>query len=430
MAKSTKKRAARKPYDGFPLTAHPTGRWCKKCKPPGADSTKTYYFGSTAGWPKKTAESEAAWKAAIAKYNREWPFIIEGRTPPVEAGSTDDVCTLRTLCNQFLESKRNKLAADDLTELSYRDYYRSCQRMIDHFGLHQRVDDLRPVDFEAFRAKLAERLGVTSLLNEINRCRVVLKYASDQRLIPQPVNFGQSFDRPSKKVRRRIRNAAAPRMFAQVELRMILDALDGQVIPVEGEDDPVTLRADPQMKAMVLLGLNGGLGNTDVSNLHESRIDFSTGWLDYPRIKTETPRRIPLWPETVEALQCVLANRRRPRDPADEGIVFLTRTRQRWIRTKRGETREQDLHLNALSQAFGKLLKKLKIDGRNGLNFYTLRRQFEIVAGESRDQVAVDAIMGHCDDSMAAIYRQGVVSDDRLRDVVDHVRRWLWPDAT
>jgi hypothetical protein len=83
------------------------------------------------------------------------------------------------------------------------------------------------------------------------------------------------------------------------------------------------------------------------------------------------------------------------------------------------------LHLNALSQAFGKLLHALNINGRAGLNFYTLRRQFEIVAGESRDQVAVDSIMGHVDESMAAVYRQGVVSDQRLCDVVEHVRKWL-----
>ena len=172
--------------------------------------------------------------------------------------------------------------------------------------------------------------------------------------------------------------------------------------------------------------MNAGLGVTDCANLRESHIDLKAGWLDYPRVKTETPRRAPLWPETIEALKAVLATRKRPRDPADDGIVFLTRTRRRGCVRKQGQTPEKNLHLNALSQAFGKLLHKLNINGRQRLNFYTLRRQFEIVGGESRDQVAVDAIMGHVDESMAAVYRQGVISDDRLRDVVDHVRRWLF----
>jgi integrase len=282
------------------------------------------------------------------------------------------------------------------------------------------------VDFEAFRAKLAAKLGVTALGNEVNRCRVVLNYASDQRLIPAPVHFGQSFDRPSKKARRRVRNESAPRMFTHDELLTILDALDGKPVDVNGEQEPVNLKADPQLKAMTLLGLNAGLGVTDCANLNEAHLRMESGWLDYPRVKTETPRRAPLWPETLEALNAVFLNRTLYRDPADAGIVFLTRTRRRWVRTKQGMTPEKNLHLNAISQAFGKLLHALNINGRAGLNFYTLRRQFEIVAGESRDQVAVDAIMGHVDESMAAVYRQNVVSDDRLHDVVNHVRQWLF----
>ena len=47
------------------------------------------------------------------------------------------------------------------------------------------------------------------------------------------------------------------------------------------------------------------------------------------------------------------------------------------------------------------MLKRLKINGRNGLGYYTLRHKFETVAGESKDQVAVNAIMGHVDNSMA-----------------------------
>ena len=43
----------------------------------------------------------------------------------------------------------------------------------------------------------------------------------------------------------------------------------------------------------------------------------------------------------------------------------------------------------------------------------------ETIGGESsRDQVAVDAIMGHVDPSMAAVYRGGI-SDERFRAVTD-----------
>lgn len=35
--------------------------------------------------------------------------------------------------------------------------------------------------------------------------------------------------------------------------------------------------------------------------------------------------------------------------------------------------------------------------------------------------------MGHVDSSMAGQYRERI-SDERLRDVVDVVQKWLWPE--
>jgi integrase len=73
------------------------------------------------------------------------------------------------------------------------------------------------------------------------------------------------------------------------------------------------------------------------------------------------------------------------------------------------------------------VLKKLNINGRR--NFYALRHTFEAVGGETHDQVAVNAIMGHVDDSMAATYRERI-SDERLAAVAEHVRRWLFGSKT
>jgi integrase len=69
------------------------------------------------------------------------------------------------------------------------------------------------------------------------------------------------------------------------------------------------------------------------------------------------------------------------------------------------------------------LLRKLGLS-RRGHTFYALRHAFETIGGESCDQVAVDAIMGHSRDDMASVYRERI-SDDRLRAVVKHVRQWL-----
>ena len=48
-----------------------------------------------------------------------------------------------------------------------------------------------------------------------------------------------------------------------------------------------------------------------------------------------------------------------------------------------------------------RLLRKLGINGRKGLNFYGLRHTFETMAGESKDQVAVDAIILRASESQS-----------------------------
>jgi integrase len=183
------------------------------------------------------------------------------------------------------------------------------------------------------------------------------------------------------------------------------------------------------MRAMVLLGLNAGFGNTDVASLPQSALNLKTGWITFPRSKTGIQRRIPLWPETVAELKAAIAVRPSPADPADDGLVFLTERGTRFVRLQPSRTKENHTAtINAVARRFEKLLKTLGMAGNKGRNFYSLRHVFETVAGECADQVAVDAIMGHADPSMGANYRHGI-SDDRLRKAVGTVRSWLWPEV-
>ena len=137
---SSRKNKPKKPYKGFPLFPHATGRWTKKIR------QKLYYFGKVADDPKG--------EKALEQLNREWPYLSEGRTPP--AIETSDGCTLRTLCNAFLTAKKSMLDSGELLESSFADYYRVCGVLIDHFGKNRRVDDLRPDDFQSFRGHLSK----------------------------------------------------------------------------------------------------------------------------------------------------------------------------------------------------------------------------------------------------------------------------------
>ena len=110
--------------------------------------------------------------------------------------------------------------------------------------------------------------------------------------------------------------------------------------------------------------------------------------------------------------------------------MFLTKYGQRFVRvkvTQRDDDKQRRTPIDAVGMMFGRLLKKLGINGNR--NFYAIRHVFETIGGESRDQVAVNAIMGHVDDSMAAVYRERI-SDERLQAVVQTVHAWLWPDRS
>jgi integrase len=85
--------------------------------------------------------------------------------------------------------------------------------------------------------------------------------------------------------------------------------------------------------------------------------------------------------------------------------VFLTPGGQRWVWTRgRPSGAATDLeelaHISRadrVTDAMGQLLGKLGLVRRSH-TFYSLRHTFETIGDESRDQVAVDAIMGHSRD--------------------------------
>jgi integrase len=91
--------------------------------------------------------------------------------------------------------------------------------------------------------------------------------------------------------------------------------------------------------------------------------------------------------------------------------------------TKQGGCFYKTTKDNPVSKETRKLLDDLGICGNR--NFYCFRHVFETVGGEAKDQVAVDAIMGHVRNDMASVYRERI-SDNRLRAVSDHVRQWLF----
>src|SRR6185369_5506585 len=100
--------------------------------------------------------------------------------------------------------------------------------------------------------------------------------------------------------------------------------------------------ANQPMKAILLVGINAGFGNSDCGNLPLSALDLDAGWLNFPRPKTGVERRCPLWPETIQAIREALAVRPTPKAPADEGLVFITKYGLPWAKETRDNPVSQE----------------------------------------------------------------------------------------
>lgn len=375
-----------KPYADYPLTPNGNGQWSKKIR------GRVFYFGP---WSDP--------EAALSRYLDVRDDLQAGRTPRPKG---DDRLTLLELANEFLTVKKHKVETGELSPRTFGEYEATCEKLLGVLGKNLVVEEIQAQDLLKVRQSLAKTRGVISLGNEIGRVRVVLNFAYQEGLIDRPVRYGESFRKPSKATRRKAKAtrelANGKKLFSAAEVRAMLDA------------------ADVHLRAMILLAVNTGCGNADLGRLPLQALDLGGAWLNFPRPKTGIDRRCPLWPETVEALRQSLAHRQRPKDETKDGqLVFVTKYGQSWFK--------QDTSTNPLSQAFRKLAKALGLY-RSGVGFYSLRHTFETVAGGSKDQVAVNSIMGHVDETMAGEYREHI-EDSRLQTVADHVRTWLFSEA-
>jgi integrase len=386
-----------KPYPMFPLTPHPSGKWCKKIR------GTVHYFGQ---WAKRlngelVAVDGDGWKNALELYKAVADDLHAGRSlrPSTDAAAG---LTVADLCNHFRTAKLRQLQAGEIGQRMYDEYVDMCDRLIAMFGAGRLVADLHPDDFAKLRTTFTDHYGPVRVGNLIQQARTAFKYAFDAGLIPAPVRFGPEFKKPSASVLRRHRAKNGTRMIDAADLRKLIDA------------------ADEQLQAMALLALNCGFGNGDVAALPLNAVNLDAGWIDFARPKTGIRRRCKLWPETVDALRTVLANRREPL-PEAKDFVFVGERGRPWILIREGN------RTDLVAVTFTRFLRSMKMH-KPRFGFYTLRHVHRTIADGAKDPVAANYIMGHVDGSMAATYTHGV-DDDRLAAVADHVRKWLFASA-
>ena len=222
-----------------------------------------FYFGPLADW-----------QAALKRYHEEKEDLIAGRTP----GPRKDGMRLIDLCNQFLHFKRGLVKTGELTMRSWSDYHKAAERMMKVLGENKLAEDLKQQDFERLRLEYGKTWGPVRIGGEVNRVRIILRYAYEVGLIEKPMPSAR-VRRPSRKelrkVRAKTRQEHGARMFTPEELRVVLHA------------------ARQPLKSMILLGINGGLGNEDVATITRDAIDLQRGLAQFPRRKRECPAQSP-----------------------------------------------------------------------------------------------------------------------------------------
>ena len=301
-------RQSAKPHKDFPLTAHPCGLWCKKVK------GKLHYFG-------KIDDPQAA----LERWLTVKDDLLAGRVP--RSRQEVDNCTLRDLCNRFLNAKRALVDSGERSPHTLNSSRLVCAELIETFGADRLLTDILPEDFERLRAKWASKWAPTRLWAEINRARTVLNYAYKTRLVKSPFLYGKAFARPTRKVLLLHRHGQGLKMFEADELRRMIEA------------------ANMPMRAMLMLAINAGLGNNDVGSMPITALDLESDWLTYPRPKTGIMRRVPLWKETVEArerAQNLWSLGCRDRPPPDDSALSRGDRRElelppdsrRWVRRR------------------------------------------------------------------------------------------------
>lgn len=377
MTRSRKKPS--KPYTDFPLFAHASGQWAKKIR------GRTHYFGV---WTEPDQ--------SLRKYLEVRDYLQAGLKRPTDTDQT----RLTELCNRFLTAKQSRVDSGELRMATWQDYKRTCGLIIDTFDRNRVVDTISPSDFAKLRGVISAKFGPVRTSREITQVRMLFRWGHQQELTAVP-RFGSEFVKPSKDVLRRHRQSSPPKMFEASEIAAMIDA------------------AGIHAKAWILLGINCAFIQRDVSDLTIGAVHLNEAVIDFPRAKTAIERRVPLWPETVKAMQDSLNNPWFPRSMNNGDRFFLSRQGNILVRDHGSATRSDTVHDN-----LRRLQRKLDIK-QSKRSFGALRHTFRTIADETCDFPAILRIMGHSDHSISDHYRERI-SDDRLCRVVNHVRTWLF----
>ncbi len=374
MLESKPKRKTRS--DKFPLTLHKTGQFCKKIR------GRLYYFGK---YKQK----------ALELYLEQTSYLHLDKTNGVKNKGKD--ISLKTLSNLYLDYQHHQAQSGEITWRHVYDQTALLRSFARYIGSNRMVPDITTSDLQNYYKKLViSGKAARTINNRMTAVKSMFNWAVNNEVIEKIPNL--------KVIKKLTPSKAEKPIFNIQQIQKMLE------------------HASPQMKAMILLGLNCGFGCTDCAELQWSHIHFENSRIIFPRGKTGILRNLSLWPETIALLNAI--------PNKGEHVFYTTKgnLRVRIIKSTGKDGREKFTSEDTISKDFAKLLKKAGIKTEKGVGFYTLRRTAATLAAHSGDPFAVQRLLGHADLKMASVYVQDV--SEQTDRVVNNVRNLIIQDGS
>jgi integrase len=410
------------PYDGFPLRPHRNGHWYKSVWNRQSKKTEQFYFGAWVDDPKG--------KHAMTDPVSGWLV----RRDAIKAG-IDNVrvqirgaeLTLGELMAHFLSFKRNKVTSGELSLATLDGYLKEVSAFVALMKPTIPAALLKPEHFSLYMQHLVEhrKLGRFARKRVVTYINTFLRFGARNGWITMP-NTGVDWRAPS----------TDPDSMRMARARAGIPDFSDRLVTGE-EINKLLARSQPAFRAMILLGINCGLGPADLGRLRWEMIDLERARLNFPRQKSGVRRVGYLWKKTRRALRRVRMlkhNRLALVKEGEHSLVFITRNGLNYYRETEifgwvevdGRRVKKLLKIqvdNPILRTFRRMCRELKL---TGLTFYRLRHSFRTYGQGARDRGALDACMGHKDGSIGRVYDHEQIEWNRITRIAKVVHRQLW----
>ncbi len=267
----------------------------------------------------------------------------------------------------WLEELKGRVDAGQFGAGEYQGQTYYSKHFVAHFGEETRID---AIDEELWAG--LHRF----LIGEMNRGRWTAVYA--KKLHRSARTFIEHLAS--------LKRIAAPENLHDKRMRFNIPTKEVEVFSLE-ETRSLVEAAREQVRLLILLALNCGMTQVDISDLRHQEVDWEAGRLRRKRSKTSHHKKAPeveylLWPETVELLKLLRSS--------DLDHVLVTKSGRPWVDRK---TRNTD----SVRTEFDKLHARLP--------FKHLRKTAAtILGGHPAFRAYAQYFLGHAPETVADVH--------------------------